>query len=109
MTGPVTVTQQTFRSDVIDAETPVLVDFWAGWCQPCAKMEPTIEKIAADYDGRATVAKVDVEQERGLAAMFQIMSIPAIAIFHHGKKVVELHGQQSEADLTAALDSVISG
>lgn len=108
MASPVTVTQSTFRSTVIESETPVLVDFWAGWCQPCVKMEPPLEKIAADYAGSATVAKINVEEERGLASMFQVMSIPALLIFRDGKKVVELHGQQSEADLTAALDSVTS-
>lgn len=108
MSDPVTVTQDTFRSTVIESEIPVLVDFWAGWCQPCLQMEPALENIAAAYDGSVTVAKVNVEEERGLASMFQVMSIPALFIFHGGKKVVELHGRQSEADLSASLDSLIS-
>ncbi|MGO1950308.1 MAG: thioredoxin [Mycobacteriaceae bacterium] len=105
MPQPVTVTQDSFRSAVIESENPVLVDFWAGWCQPCLQMEPTIKEIADDYDGRATVAKVNVEEERGLAAMFQVMTIPALLVFRDGRKVAELHGHQSKADLTAALDN----
>ncbi|WP_420099444.1 thioredoxin [Corynebacterium sp.] len=108
MSEPVTVTQDTFRSTVIESDTPVLVDFWAGWCQPCLQMEPALDNIAAAYDGSVTVAKVNVEEERGLAAMFQIMSIPALVVFQGGKKMVELHGRQSEADLSAALDSLTS-
>lgn len=105
MSETVTVTQDTFRSTVIESETPVLVDFWASWCQPCVQMEPALDNLADTYDGRATVAKVNVEEERGLASMFQIMSIPALLVFRDGKKVAELHGTQSESDLAAALDN----
>lgn len=108
MPVPVTVTQDTFRSSVIESDVPVLVDFWAGWCQPCVQMEPALDSIAAAYDGQVTVAKVNVEEERGLASMFQVMSIPALMVFQGGKKVVELHGRQSEADLSAVLDPLVS-
>ena len=103
MNQPVAVTQESFRSSVIDTEQPVLVDFWAGWCQPCLQMEPTINEIAADYADKVSVAKVNVEEERGLAAMFQVMSIPALMVF---KDVVELHGRQSKDDLVAVLDGL---
>ena len=106
MNQPLAVTQESFRSSVIDAEQPVLVDFWAGWCQPCLQMEPTINEIAADYADKVSVAKVNVEEERGLAAMFQVMSITALMVFKDGKKVVELHGRQSKDDLVAVLDGL---
>lgn len=106
MTQPLVATQDSFRSMVIDSEKPVLVDFWAGWCQPCLQMEPTLDEIASNYEGRVTVAKVNVEEERGLAAMFQVMSIPALLVFKDGKKVVELHGKQSTADLESVLDGI---
>ncbi|MGP9723145.1 thioredoxin family protein [Corynebacterium sp. AOP40-9SA-29] len=108
MADPVTVTQDTFRSTVIESDVPVLVDFWAGWCQPCIQMEPALNNIADKYGDSVTVAKVNVEEERGLAAMFQVMSIPALFIYHEGRKVVELHGRQSEADLSDALDALVS-
>ena len=82
MTEAVTVTQDSFRSSVIDADQPVIVDFWASWCGPCKQMEPVLRDIAEEYDGRATVAKVNVEEERLLASMYQIMSIPALRVFN---------------------------
>ncbi|MDN6259381.1 MAG: thioredoxin family protein, partial [Corynebacterium sp.] len=66
MADPVTVTQDTFRSTVIESDVPVLVDFWAGWCQPCIQMEPALNNIADKYGDSVTVAKVNVEEERGL-------------------------------------------
>ncbi|MDN6662093.1 thioredoxin [Corynebacterium variabile] len=107
MAEAVTVTQDSFRSSVIDADQPVIVDFWASWCGPCKQMEPVLRDIAEEYDGRATVAKVNVEEERLLASMYQIMSIPALLVFNEGKKVAEFHGKQSKAQLTDALDSLV--
>lgn len=106
MASPVHVTQDTFRSTVVESDVPVLVDFWAGWCQPCLSMDPVLAQIAEEFDGRATVAKVNVDEQRLLASMFQVMSIPALLIFKDGKKVAELHGVQPKDDLSAKLDSL---
>src|SRR5699024_6404221 len=72
MSNIITVTQQTFKSTVVESDLPVLVDFWAQWCQPCLRMNPTLEELAEEMDGRAVVAKVNVDEERALAAMFQV-------------------------------------
>ena len=84
------VTTDTFRKDVIESDKPVIVDFWAEWCGPCKKLSPILEEVAEELDGQVTVAKVNVDEERNLGAMFQIMSIPNVLIFNHGEKVDEL-------------------
>ena len=81
------VTTDTFRKDVIESDKPVVVDFWAEWCGPCKKLSPILEEVAEELDGQVTVAKVNVDEERNLGAMFQIMSIPNVLIFNHGEKV----------------------
>ena len=69
------VTTDTFRKDVIESDKPVVVDFWAEWCGPCKKLSPILEEVAEELDGEVTIAKVNVDEERNLGAMFQIMSI----------------------------------
>lgn len=98
-----TVTQATFKAEVINSDKPVLVDFWAEWCRPCLALNPTLEELAEEFDGRATIAKVNVDEERGLGAMFQVMSIPALLIFKDGERVAEMTGVKSKDELTNEL------
>lgn len=95
------VTTDTFRKDVIESDKPVIVDFWAEWCGPCKKLSPILEEVAEELDGKVTVAKVNVDEERNLGAMFQIMSIPNVLIFNHGEKVDEFVGLRSKDDIVA--------
>lgn len=95
------VTTDTFRQDVIESDKPVVVDFWAEWCGPCKKLSPILEEVAEELDGQVTVAKVNVDEERNLGAMFQIMSIPNVLIFNHGEKVDEFVGLRSKDDIVA--------
>ena len=95
------VTTDTFRKDVIESDKPVIVDFWAEWCGPCKKLSPILEEVAEGLDGQVTVAKVNVDEERNLGAMFQIMSIPNVLIFNHGEKVDEFVGLRSKDDIVA--------
>ena len=99
MSNVVDVTQDTFKPTVIDSDKPVVVDFWAEWCGPCKKLSPMIEEIAEDMAGEVTVAKVDVDYERTLGAMFQIMSIPSVLIFKNGEKVDEFVGLRPKAEI----------
>jgi len=95
------VTTDTFRKDVIESDKPVIVDFWAEWCGPCKKLSPILEEVAEELDGQVTIAKVNVDEERNLGAMFQIMSIPNVLIFNHGEKVDEFVGLRSKDDIVA--------
>ena len=94
------VTTDTFRQDVIESDKPVVVDFWAEWCGPCKKLSPILEEVADELAGQVTIAKVNVDEERNLGAMFQIMSIPNVLIFNHGEKVDEFVGLRSKDDLS---------
>ena len=98
------VTEATFKSDVVESAQPVLVDFWADWCRPCLAMTPILDELAAEFDGKATIAKVNIDDERVLGAMFQVMSIPALMVFKDGKKVAEFSGAQIKDTLKAAIE-----
>ncbi|AIN81997.1 MULTISPECIES: thioredoxin [Corynebacterium] len=102
--APVTVTANTFKSDVLESDKPVLVDFWAEWCGPCKKIAPVLDEVATELDGKAVIAKVNVDEERALAGMFQIMSIPSLLLFKDGKKVEEIRGIRPKGEITALIE-----
>lgn len=86
------------------SDMPVMVDFWAPWCAPCHMIAPVLESIARDYDGKALVAKINVDDHQGWASRLGVRGIPTIAIFRGGKPVNQLVGVRSESDLRSALD-----
>ena len=85
MAAPVTVTDTTFKQEVLDSPVPVLVDFWAAWCSPCKMIAPIVEELSREYDGQLKVAKVDVDANPITPGMFGIMSIPTLMVFRGGK------------------------
>ena len=82
-----TLNEENFQREVLESHEPVLVDFWADWCQPCHVIAPLIDSLAADFGGAAKVGKVDVGKDPWLAAEFSIHSIPSLLFFRHGKEV----------------------
>jgi thioredoxin 1 len=98
-----------FDKDVLQAETPVLVDFWAEWCGPCRMMTPTIDALAAEYSGRVKVGKLNVDHNNGVAARYQIRGIPTLLLFKGGKVVEQMVGARSKADVQRVLDAHVNG
>jgi thioredoxin 1 len=90
MSAEVTISQDNFTAEVIQSETPVVVDFWAEWCMPCKMIAPVLEQISQDYVGKLKVAKVNVDDNGEIAQQFNIVSIPTLLLFKDGEVV----GQQ---------------
>ncbi len=89
---PVHVSDQNFKSEVLDAQTPVLVDFWAVWCGPCKMIAPLVEELAKEYDGKLKVAKMDVDANPKTSTDFGIRSIPTLLVFKGGAVVEQIIG-----------------
>ncbi|MCU7858201.1 MAG: thioredoxin, partial [Candidatus Thiodiazotropha sp. (ex Lucinoma borealis)] len=103
------VTVENFQQVVLDnsMKCPVLVDFWAEWCNPCKTLMPLLAKLADDYQGQFILAKVNTEQQQQLATHFQIRSIPSVKLFHNGEVVDEFMGALPEAEIHQFLNKHI--
>ncbi len=103
------VTTETFQQDVLQRsrEVPVLVDFWAEWCQPCKTLSPTLEALAEAYGGKIELAKVDVDANQDVSAQFLVQSIPTVVAIRDGKEVSRFTGALPEASVRAFIDSIL--
>ncbi|HSU52503.1 MAG TPA: thioredoxin TrxA [Candidatus Dormibacteraeota bacterium] len=102
----VNLTQDNFATEVLQASTPVLVDFWAEWCGPCKMISPILDELAGEYDGKVRIGKVNIDQEQGLAAQYGIRAIPTLLLFQKGEVAEQIVGLKSKRDLKNSFDRV---
>lgn len=96
----------TFKTDVLDSELPVLVDFWAEWCGPCKMLGPVMEEISREVEGKAKVFKLNVDDNNDTAAEYGIRSIPTVILFRDGKAKQQFIGVRSKATYLDALEKL---
>jgi len=107
MGKPTVVDDSNFDQIVVQAKTPVLVDFWAAWCSPCRMVAPMVEELAEEYEDRISFAKLDVDQNSKTASKYGIMSIPTLLIFKDGNPISNIVGFRPKAELKRSLDAVL--
>ncbi len=99
------LTDSNFEDEVLNSDTPVLVDFWAEWCGPCKKIGPVVEELAGEYAGKAKIGKVNVDDNPEVSMKYQIRSIPALLIFKNGEVVDQIVGAVPKSVLKKQLDA----
>ena len=107
MSSVMTFDAQNFETEVVNSDVPVLVDFWAPWCGPCKMIGPIVEELAGEYEGKAKVGKVNVDDNQDLAAKFGIRGIPTVMLFKGGEVAGSFVGLRPKEDLAGALDEAL--
>ena len=101
------ISDASFEADVLKSDRPVLVDFWAEWCGPCKAIAPILEEIAKEYDGKISIAKLDVDANQTIPAKFGIRGIPTLILFKNGVVAAQKVGAMAKGQLTSFIDSNI--
>jgi thioredoxin 1 len=101
------ITDATFNEVVLQSSKPVVVDFWAAWCGPCRMVGPVIDEIASEYEGKATVGKVDVDANQEFAAKYGVRNIPTVLVFQNGEVVGRQVGVAPKKAYTDAIDALL--
>lgn len=104
--GVVAVTENSFQSEVLSSDKPVVVDFYADWCGPCRRLAPIVEELSSQYNGKIKFCKLNVDENQNLSAKYSIDAIPHLIIFKNGKAVDHIIGLHSKADMENLLASV---
>lgn len=102
------ITNDNFKEKVLDTKGVALIDFWAEWCGPCRLIGPVVEELSKEYDGKATIGKLNVDENRDVAAQYGIMSIPTLLFFKDGQLIDKHVGVASKGDLKKKLDAAIA-
>ncbi|MCB9147592.1 MAG: thioredoxin [Caldilineaceae bacterium] len=103
MGNAIKITDATFEEQVINSDTPVLVDFWAEWCGPCKMIAPVLDEIATELNGKLTIGKINVDEEQSTMMAYGIMGIPALLLFKDGELVTRITGFRPKPQLMAEL------
>ena len=102
------VSDTSFEADVLKSEQPVLVDFWAEWCGPCKAIAPSLDELAGTYDGKLTIAKVNVDDNQNIPAKYGIRGIPTLMVFKNGQLAATKVGALTKAQLTQFIDQQLA-
>jgi len=107
MAGVAEVTDQNFQAEVLDSDIPVVVDFWAEWCQPCCVIAPVINDLATEYAGRVKVVKMNIDESPGTPGKFGIRAIPTVLAFSGGQVVQQLQGARPKGDFADMVQKLL--
>ena len=100
------LTTENFDAEVTKSQKPILVDFWAEWCSPCKALVPILDELAAEYDGRVRIGKVNIDEHQDLAVKFHVQSIPTMLFFKNGEITEQVVGLRGKRELKLKLDSL---
>ena len=103
----INLNDENFKKEVLEADLPVLVDFWASWCGPCTMLAPVIAKLADDYQGRMKVFKLNIDEGKSTATEYGVMSIPTLIVFKDGKVIDKFVGVLPKAKLEEKLEAIL--
>ena len=104
----ITLTEENFSQEVLKSATPIVVDFWAEWCGPCKMIAPVLDELAAEYDGKVKIGKVNIDEFQQIAINYGIQSIPTLLFFKDGQVADQVVGMRSKRDLKASFDRVLA-
>lgn len=107
MAEPIAVSENDFDKEVLESGTPVLVDFWADWCGPCKMIAPSIDELASELDGQIKFAKVDVDENPGIAMKYGIRGIPTLLVFKNGAPIDQMVGAQPKSAIKKRLEAAL--
>lgn len=102
------VTDSTFESEVLKANVPVIVDFWAEWCAPCRALSPTVDEVANEYQGKVKFVKINIDENPGVPSQFGVRSIPTLIVFKNGQQVDQSLGNVPKSQVVSLVKKVIT-